>query len=70
MEDKILQFRAEISDKVSLVDTDIIMFNRKIKETSNVIEKIAFEGIIRHLVNERTSYVDLLNKYKTLFEID
>lgn len=70
MEDKILQFQAEISNKVSLVDDDIIMFNRKIKETSNVIEKIAYEGIIRHLINERTSYVDLLNKYKTLFEID
>lgn len=70
MEDKILQFQTEISNKVSLVDDDIIMFNRKIKETSNVIEKIAYEGIIRHLVNERTSYVDLLNKYKTLFEID
>lgn len=70
MEDKILQFQAEISNKVSLVDDDIIMFNRKIKETSNVIEKIAYEGIIRHFVNERTSYVDLLNKYKTLFEID
>jgi hypothetical protein len=48
----------------------LLCLTERLKETSNVIETLAYEGIIRHLVNERTSYVDLIHKYTDIFEID